>query len=321
MLPINMNLIWLVAGTFAALSIGTAVRFVALRNAAADVLKQRIDSLKTWWLLALFWSIAAMLGQIGAAVLLGIASVLAMREYLKLVGTNVEIGGWAIAVLIASGVIHFALVLCGGAYSETAKWFLPTFLMIGLGATRAVTASTTQTVRITARLYWGAMLMIYGLSHALFLFEVGTVQEPIVGSAGWFLFLVLLTETNDIMQALVGRKFGARKITPVISPNKSLAGLLGGMLATVILSCVLAPFLTTFTVCESWLQGIGLSIVAGMVISIFGFLGDINMSAIKRDAGVKDGSTLLPGMGGVIDRIDSLTFAAPVFFYFVEATT
>ena len=159
--------------------------------------------------------------------------------------------------------------------------------------------------------------MIYGLSHSLFLFDVSSVHEPLVGSAGWFLFLVLLTEMNDIMQAIVGRKFGKHKVTPHVSPKKSLEGLLGGLVASVVLSVFLAPFLTTLLVGRNLMFGIGLAVSAGILISLAGFLGDINMSAIKRDAGVKDGSTLLPGMGGVIDRIDSLIFTSPAFFYFV----
>ncbi len=318
MLPINTNLIWLIAGTFAALSIGTGMRILALRNTEADLVKQRVGSLKVWWILAFLWSIAAVIGQIGAVILLAVASFFALREFLKLVGTIHEIGRPAIAVLIGCGAIHYALFLDGDALSEFAKGFLPTVLLLALGAARVVTASTAEYMRITASLYWGAILMIYALSHALFLFKIGAVHEPIVGSAGWFLFLVLLTEMNDIMQAIVGRRLGKRKITPVVSPNKTVEGWAGGMLATVLLSVVLAPYLTTFQVGKSWLVGIGLSTIAGLLISLFGFLGDIHMSAIKRGAGVKDGSKLLPGMGGMIDRIDSLTFAAPVFYYFVE---
>ncbi len=160
------------------------------------------------------------------------------------------------------------------------------------------------------------MLLIYGISHALFLFEVDQDLEPLVGSSGWFLYLVLLTEMNDIMQAIVGRRLGKHKISPKVSPNKSLEGLLGGLTSVIALSILLAPLLTTIPVGKTPAHGIGLSIIAGVLISLFGFLGDINMSAMKRDAGVKDGSSLLPGMGGVIDRIDSLTLTAPAFYYF-----
>jgi phosphatidate cytidylyltransferase len=168
--------------------------------------------------------------------------------------------------------------------------------------------------------YWGWMLFVYGLSHAYFVVAESETIEPAVGRVGWFLYLVILTETNDIAQAIIGRRFGRTKITPRISPNKSLEGLLGGILVTTSLAILLAPWLTTLmhhrgALATSVLQ----AMLSGGCISLLGFFGDINMSGIKRDAGVKDGSRLLPGQGGIIDRVDSLTFTAPAFYYFVQA--
>lgn len=312
---VNVYLIGMISCTFAALSIGTAVRLVAIRNSTADVVKKRIGSLKVWWLLALMWSIAAMLGQGGAALLLAAASLLALREYLRLLGTVSEIGRSAIVCVFVCGVTHYVLIVLGA--SDIAKWAMPVSMLLLLGAIRGTTCKPADYIRTTAGLFWGAMLMIYGLSHALFLFEIKSDSEPLVGTAGRFLFLVLLTEMNDIMQAIVGRKFGKHKITPLVSPNKSFEGLVGGLATTILLSVALAPLMTTITFNRSLAEGLGLSIFAGVLISVSGFLGDINMSAIKRDAGVKDGSSLLPGMGGVIDRIDSLIFTGPTFYYFV----
>lgn len=313
--PFNTTLLWMIAGTLAALSIGSAIRLAALRNSTAEVVTQRLGSLKVWWILAALWSIAALLGQIGATVLLASASLLATREYLRLLGTRKQIGGAVIASLLVCGVCHYALIAAGA--SEVAKWFLPIVALILFGTIRATLGTCEDYIRITGGLYWGAMLMIYGLSYSLFLFDIDAETEPAVGPVGWFLYLVLLTEMNDITQAIVGRKFGKHKITPQVSPHKSLEGLTGGLISTTILAIVLAPWLTTVMVSrEPWI-GILLAGSAGLLISIFGFLGDLNMSAIKRDAGVKDGSSLLPGMGGVIDRIDSLSFTGPAFYFWV----
>lgn len=311
---INPNLLWLLFGTFAALSVGTAIRWIALKNSATEVVKKRLGSLAVWWALALLWSIAAVLGQPGATVLFAIASAIGMREYLRFLGTPQQIGHVAIAGLILLGVSHYLLIAIG--YSETVMVGFPIIALLLFGAIRETTCDPKGFVRTTAGLFWGSMLMIYALSHALLLFELDRETLPLVGPAGGFLFLVLMTELNDIMQAVVGRKFGKNKITPGVSPNKSLEGLLGGMLATTCLAIALAPFLTTFSSGQLWYQGAITAGIAGVLISVSGFLGDINMSAIKRDTGVKDGSNLLPGMGGVIDRIDSLIFTAPVFYYF-----
>lgn len=330
--PINVNLLWMIGGTFAALAMGTAIRLVALRNSDSEIVKQRIGSLKVWWLLAVLWSLAVLFGQPGVALLLAVASFLAMREYLRLLGPIGKMGWVSIAGLGVLGVVHYSLIVSGA--SAAAKWFFPIAGLIWLGASRAASCEAKDYVRVSGGLYFGAMLMIYALSHSLFLFDVSVdiVQiagpdevsysrvEPLVGMAGWFLFLVLLTEMNDIMQAIVGRQFGKTKITPEVSPNKSVEGLVGGIVSTAILSVLLAPMLTTLTFDRSPVSSILICIGAGVVISIFGFLGDINMSAIKRDAGVKDGSSLFPGMGGMIDRIDSMTFTGPAFYYFVLLT-
>ena len=141
------------------------------------------------------------------------------------------------------------------------------------------------------------------------------------------MFVLILTETNDIAQALTGRRFGHRKkhrLAPVLSPNKTWEGFLGGGLITLAVAVPLAHWLTPLPAWElrggplgAHIPGLG-SICAALLITIVGLVGDLNMSALKRDAGVKDSSQLLPGMGGMLDRIDSLTFTAPAFYYFIQ---
>ena len=315
---VNVNLMWILAATFGALIVGTGVRLVALRNATADLVQKRMGSLKVWWVLALLMSVAVIFGQIGATLLFVVASALAMREYMRLVGDRKTIGTSVFGAMFVIGAIHYGLI--GAGQIEIARWFLPIVSLLLLGAIRAPVRSPDGYTRVTAASYWGTMLMVYAFSHALFFFQFDATYsqgiEPSVGVAGWFLFIVILTEMNDIMQAIVGRKFGKTKITPLVSPNKSLEGLAGGVATTVLLSFLLTPLLTTLAVDRTLWQRLAITIGAGIVISVSGFLGDINMSAIKRDAGVKDGSAILPGMGGIIDRIDSLIFTAPAFYYF-----
>ena len=86
-------------------------------------------------------------------------------------------------------------------------------------------------------------------------------------------------------------------------------GFVGGVITTSVISAILAPYLTPLTIYQG--------IFAGFALSIAGFLGDVIMSAIKRDLGVKDTGTLLPGHGGILDRLDSLIFTAPLFFHYV----
>jgi phosphatidate cytidylyltransferase len=127
--------------------------------------------------------------------------------------------------------------------------------------------------------------------------------------AALLLFVVLLTELNDVAQYVFGRTLGRRKIIESVSPKKTAEGLVGGALTTTALSVALAPYLTPLTR--------GDSVAVGLMIGFGGFLGDVTISAVKRDIGVKDSGTLIPGHGGILDRIDSLLFTGPLFFHFM----
>lgn len=126
---------------------------------------------------------------------------------------------------------------------------------------------------------------------------------------GLLIYLVFLTEFNDVAQYIWGNSFGKRKISPTVSPNKTVAGFLGGVLTTTALAVILAPFLTPLVQYEA--------VGAGLLIGLSGFVGEVTISALKRDIGVQDSGSLLPSHGGILDRLDSLTYTAPLFFHYV----
>lgn len=151
-------------------------------------------------------------------------------------------------------------------------------------------------------------MTIFALSHAVWLLMLPAIH---IQSGGLLvLFLLTLTESNDIAQYLWGKSFGKRKVVPKVSPGKTLEGLVGGVITTMIASLIIGPLLTPLNTIQA--------LLAGLLIGISGFCGDVVMSAIKRDVGVKDSGTLFPGHGGLLDRIDSLIFSAPLFFYFIR---
>lgn len=313
MMEINSYLFWLLIGTFSALCIGTSVRIVALRKAEPELAKKRMGSLKVWWTLAILLALATVFQRPGAALLLAVASFLGLREFLDLIGKQ-RIGKAGVLVAWLSIPLQYSLI--GVGLDHEAKFILPIGMLLLLSTARLATGETQGFIRTTAGVYWGVMLLVYGLSHAALLFTMAIDHMPAVGASGWFLFVVIVTEMDDIAQALTGRAIGRRKITPTISPNKTWEGFFGGVITSIVLSILLAPWLTTFpSVFTS--RGLLLSVGSGLLIVLTGFFGDINMSAIKRDVGVKDGSSILPGMGGIIDRVDSLTFTAPAFYYFL----
>lgn len=221
-------------------------------------------------------------------------------------------------------VLNYFLIMFGSLSLFVV--FLPLGSLFILAVSLLIKDQSKGYIRSAGGLLWGLLFLGYGVSHAAALLILPSSSHGPLGPVGWFLFLVILTEADDIFQAIIGRLFGPDKrhrITAVISPNKTWEGFFGGMVVIMLIAPIIAPWLTTlgqqagpFSLSES-LQPWVAPILAAILISLAGFFGDINMSAIKRDAGVKDSSNLLPGMGGVIDRVDSLSMTGPIFVYFL----
>lgn len=317
-------LYWIIIAIFTSLLIGSAGRFIALRRAGEAKRRQRFASLRTWWMLVTLLAAGLLAGRLGICLLLTAASCISWFEFTTMFSARVQDRP---AILAGYGliVINYFLILMESISLFVV--FIPVCSLIVLAFLLLIKGESTGYIRSAGGLLWGLMFLGYGVSHAALLLILPASSRGPIGPAGWFLFLVILTETDDIFQAVVGRLFGAHKrhrITPTISPNKTWEGFFGGMLVIVILAPLIAPWLTTLgrqagpLALSEPLQPLVGPVLAAVLISFAGFFGDINMSAVKRDSGVKDSSNLLPGMGGVIDRVDSLTLTAPVFVYFLN---
>jgi phosphatidate cytidylyltransferase len=152
------------------------------------------------------------------------------------------------------------------------------------------------------------MMTVFSISHVAYLLVLPASVNPNGGGPALVLYLVFLTQANDVAQFLWGKSVGRRKVVPAVSPNKTWGGLVGGVSTTVVLGVVLARWLTPMAMREA--------ILATVIIGLGGFIGDVVISALKRDLDIKDSGTMLPGHGGILDRIDSLTYTAPLFFHF-----
>jgi len=309
----SAGLVWMIGAVFAALAAGSVIRLFSLRSAEAQLRRKRLASLRTWWIIAIVVAGCLLIGRAGICLLLAAAGIIAFREYATLLGVRETERPLILATSVLA-VLNYLLILFGEASAFLV--LMPVGGLVIIAVLQLLRGNPTGYMRKVGGLYWGAMVLIYGMSHAAYLFLLPATARGPAGAEGWFLFLVILTEADDIFQAVIGRAFGAHKrhrLVPVISPNKTWEGLIGGMLVTIALAILLAPWLTTLAE-HSGRAGPAL---AAVVVTVAGLFGDINMSAVKRDSGVKDSSGLLPGMGGLIDRVDSLTFAAPAFVYFM----
>lgn len=322
-MTVHPMLYWMLTGVFGALIAGSLARLMSLRGKSPELVRNRVDSLKTWWVIAPIFTMAILLGQFAVAILFTVIAWLGLSEFARLVPYRTE---HRTLHLIAMALVpaHYVLICLG--------WSTATALFIPLGALLALSVSQTVAGRVegftqaVAGWYWGLILLAYGPSHAVLLWSLPEDACGQIGAVGWFLFLLTLTEMNDISQAFFGRHWGNRKIAPTVSPFKTWVGFIGGVVTTTVLAVGLAPLLTPFGASSDSMPytngtGLGSAVAAGLLISVAGFFGDINLSAVKRDAHVKDSGHLLPGQGGILDRIDSLTFTAPVFYVFVVWST
>lgn len=221
-----------------------------------------------------------------------------MREFMKMFVPHFNL---VLVFAVVTGLLQLILLLyC--SYSGYLLW--ATLLCIGIGLFFRLGQKTAMGAAIG--MTFGAAACLLAFSHLAFIRAVEIHQNEWMGLR-LVAFIIVLTELNDVFQYLMGKFFGKRKIVPRISPNKTVAGCLGGIGLTIILSNILGYLLLPFG------DFIGFSLL-GLLFGVLGFFGDVLFSFLKRRTGVKDTGTLIPGHGGLLDRIDSLLFNAPVFY-------
>ncbi len=298
--------LWTLAAIFAVLAAATAaVARIQHRKQNRQLGELRLR-LRSWWVMIGIFAVALLLSRTASIVLLAFVSFLALKEYLSLVPSrraDRRVMFWAYLA------IPIQYLWVGLQWYGMFIIFIPVYMFLLLPLRMVTIGETRDFVRAAGTLHWGLMTTVFSLSRAVFLLVLPEAGNPGAGGAGLLVFLVLLTEANDVAQYGWGRTLGRHKVIPKVSPGKTWEGLLGGIATTAFLACALAPWLTPFTA----LEGLGV----GLLLGAAGFVGDVTISALKRDVGVKDSGTILPGHGGILDRVDSLTYTAPLFFHLV----
>lgn len=261
--------------------------------------------IRTWWVIIVLFSLAMISPHWLALTFFALVSFMALKEFLTLVPSRHSDRMPLLWMFIAIPINYW---LIGIGWYGMFIVFIPVYVFLFLPARMVIAGDTQGFLSTVSQLHWGLMTTVFAFSHVAFLLVLPA--DGLQTGALLVLFLVGLTEFNDIAQYLWGKSLGRIKVTPKVSPNKTLAGLVGGIGSTALAALLLGPLLTPL----SW----HMALLAGLIIGVTGFCGDIVMSAIKRDIGVKDSGTLLPGHGGILDRLDSLIFTAPVFFHFIR---
>jgi phosphatidate cytidylyltransferase len=294
-------------GVAAVLTIASIVGYVLNRRFAAEAPNPTVDNLnsriKAWWLMVALIGLAFAFGKAGVIVLFALASLAALREFITLTPTR---RGDHMALAVAFFVVlplQYYLVWIDwyGLYSV----FIPVYVFLLLAIIAALRQDTKHFMGRVAETQWGLMISVFSLSHVPALLGL-----KIPGYEGHNLlliaFLVLVVQSSDVLQYVWGKLLGRHKIAAELSPSKTVEGFVGGVASATVLGALLW-WITPFS---PWQAGL-----MALMINLMGFCGGLVMSAIKRDRGVKDWGWMIEGHGGVLDRLDSVIFAAPVFFH------
>jgi phosphatidate cytidylyltransferase len=305
-MSVPLEEIELFAGLAAVLVVATLVgQFLKWRGGqeASPVVENLNQRIFAWWVIVVLIGVAFLFGKTGVILLFAFTSFAALREFLTLTYTR-RSDHWALVAAFFVGIpVQYYLVWIEwyGLYSI----FLPVYGFLMLPVFSALRGDTTHFLARIAAIQWGLMICVFCVSHIPALL---TLDIP--GFAGKQLllvaFLVIVVQGSDVLQYVFGKLFGRHKVAPSLSPSKTWEGLLGGVLSATALGAGLW-WLTPFS---PW-QAAGLALVA----CAMGFLGGLVFSAIKRDRGVKDWGRMIEGHGGMLDRLDSVIFAAPIFFH------
>ena len=303
---LHPHVLWAMGGILGILVIATVVVWlVGTLRPGLDLgeMRQRIRS---WWVMAAIFLIALALTRKISLVFFAFVSFLALKEYLSLIPTRRADRS---VLFLAYLGIPFQYLWIGMEWYGMFIVFIPVYMFLLLPMRMVLIGETAGFLRSVGTLHWGLMMTVFSISHVAYLLVLPGGVNPNGGGAALVLYLVFLTQGNDVAQFLWGKSLGRHRVVPTVSPNKTWEGLLGGVATTMALGVLLARLLTPF--------GLREAISATLIIGMGGFIGDIVISALKRDLAIKDSGTLLPGHGGILDRIDSLTYTAPLFFHYV----
>jgi phosphatidate cytidylyltransferase len=295
---------WGAAAVLLVLALGSLAHLTLPRLFPNGDFRELRLRVRSWWVMVALIAAALILGWQATAVLFAGVSFLALREFLSLAPARREDRPIILAAYLTIPISYLWVFLNIYMFYLV---FVPVWVFLATPFLMAIVGQTRGYLSSTAVFQWGIVTCVYNIGFIPLLMLTPKWDAPQAGATGLVFLLLVATEANDVFQYVTGKLLGRHKIMPKVSPNKTWEGFLGGWILTALLILIGGPIYTP-------LKGIGLWVVAA-ALPLAGFAGDVTFSAIKRDLGVKDTSHLIPGHGGVLDRIDSLTFTTPVYFH------
>ena len=263
---------------------------------------------RAWWIMAAVFFAAIVVSNRISLVFFALMSFWAMKEYVTLLKTR-PADHHALVLTFLAIPIQYLWIALNPPWYGMFIIFIPVYMMLALPVRMVLSKETKGFVESASQIQWGLMIFVFGLSHMAYLLTLPTIGDSAANGRTLVLFLVFVVEMSDVLQYIWGKTLGRHKIIPTVSPNKTWEGFVGGIASAMLLSLAIR-FLTPFSILET--------LIVSFLITVAGFCGGAVMSAVKRDFGVKDFGSVIPGHGGMLDRVDSLCYAAPIFFHYVR---
>ncbi|MGC1381163.1 MAG: phosphatidate cytidylyltransferase [Candidatus Baltobacteraceae bacterium] len=307
-LELNPELLWASIGALGILALATVAGKI-VGNLAKDQASRNASRnfdlrIRAWWIIALIFGLTLLFGPNGSLVIFGVLSFLALREYITLVPTRRADHHTLFWTFFIFTPLEYYLLSIGWTGFMIV---IPVYAFLFIPAAMALAGDTQSFLERAAKIQWGLMICVYCLSYApaLLLLQIHGFGP----NAKLLLFLILVAELSDVMQFVWGTCFGRHPIAPAVAPNRTWEGFIGGTLSATLLGAALW-WLTPFTPAAAG--------AISLLIAVLGSAGGLVISALKRDRGATGYGSTIAGQGGILDRMDSIVFAAPVFFHVVR---
>ena len=306
----NQTILILMGGVFALLAVASLIGFILSRRVTSEsgqaVVANLNARIRAWWVMVAVFGVAFLVGKTLTIVLFALTSFYCLREFLSITPTRPEDHRAIAAAFYLFIPLQYWLIAVD--WQTLFSILIPVWAFLLLPVLAVLKGETEDFLPRTARIQWALMLTVYCISHAPALL---ILNIPGFEGRNFLLlfFLITVVQLSDVLQYVFGKLFGRHKVAPRVSPAKTWEGLIGGGLSTVLVGTGLY-WITPFTPVEA--AELALAIV------LAGFAGGLVLSAVKRSLGAKDWGMIIEGHGGALDRMDSVSFAAPVFFHLVN---
>ncbi len=257
------------------------------------------------WLVAGFLAVGILYSRNLLLFFIAFLAFLAFKEFLSITPTrraDRRVLFWAYLAIPG----QFFLIWLGWYTAFIA--FIPIYVFFFLPLMMVLLSKPQGFLTAGSTLSWGIVTTVYSLGHLAFLLVLPP-EGNVTGGGGLLLYLLILTQLSDVSQFFFGRLFNQPRLRLAVSTTRTWGSLFGSMITSAIIAWLAAPLITPLTPIES--------IIVGIIIALASFIGYITLSAIKIDLHLKDRGSMSFGHGGVLNRMDSIIYTAPLYFHLV----